>query len=174
GAPGAPAGRGAALEGLQRVVERLARRLRVVRLLAPAAQPVVLLGDVRELEVEAERTQHERGVRGSVRPRAGDVAAPARGARGKPNLLDRVEQLLADLLDEDGAEDRPEEPDVAAEQLVARAHTASVGATRAATATTSPMTISAGWGSPSASAASSPSEPDAHSPSGRVPRAITA
>ena len=47
-------------ELLERVLERLARDAAVVRVLTPAAQSVMLLGEVRELEVEAERAQHER------------------------------------------------------------------------------------------------------------------
>ncbi len=39
-------------------VERLAQRLPLVLVLAPAAEPMVLLGEIGELEVEAEGTEH--------------------------------------------------------------------------------------------------------------------
>ena len=65
-------------ELLERIFERLARDAAVVRVLAPPAQPMVLLGEVRELEVEAERAQDERL---RSRRRAGRVD----GADGAPS-----------------------------------------------------------------------------------------
>jgi hypothetical protein len=111
-------------EDRERVVERLARRRRLACLLASAPQAVVLLRDVRQLEVEAERAQDERLlVAAQLRDRVLDLAhlaAPARGARHVPHPLDVVEQLLADLLDEHPPEDRPEQADVAPQRLVCR------------------------------------------------------
>ena len=49
-----------AFEPLDRLGERLARRPALVLVLAPPAEPMVLLGDVRELEVEREGAQDER------------------------------------------------------------------------------------------------------------------
>jgi hypothetical protein len=59
-------------------------RLAACGLLAPAPQPVVLLGDVRELEVQAERAQDERLlVAAQLRDRPLDLAHLAASARGR-------------------------------------------------------------------------------------------
>ncbi len=77
----------------------------------------MLLGEVRELEVEAEGAQHERLLlggqrRGGARNRAVGACASCLAT----DRLDQVEQPLALLLDEHGAEDRPEDAHVAAER----------------------------------------------------------
>ena len=108
--------------------ERLASDSRGMPLLAlvlaPAAHAVVLLGDVRELEVERERAQHRApGVRGraprtasrSSSPRRA-LAAQPRARRADPLLVG--EQLLALLLDEHLAEHVAEQADVAAQRRV--------------------------------------------------------
>jgi hypothetical protein len=71
-------------ESGDRLCQRLARHALLVLVLAPPAQPVVLLGEVDELEVDAERPQHER-----LPPRCerGDRAAqlvPLLGASRRP------------------------------------------------------------------------------------------
>ena len=101
----------------ERIVERLARDDAVVRVLAPTAEAVVLLGEVRELEVEPEGAQHQRLLLGGER---------RRGARGRAvgtsaacfaaDRLDELEQPLAFLLGEHRAENRPEHAHVAAER----------------------------------------------------------
>ncbi len=100
----------------ERVGERLARRDALLGVLAASPQPVMLLGDVRELEVERERAQDELlALDGQRRDRlmhlARRVAFP-RPPREQANLLDRLEELGALLLDEHLAEDRPEQTDV--------------------------------------------------------------
>ena len=108
-----------------RLRERLARCPLLVLVLAAASEAVVLLGEIRELEVDAERAQHERlpfeveppdqptqllALRGPARrPRAP-------GEEADPLLL--VEQVLALLLDEDPAQDVPEQTDVTPERRV--------------------------------------------------------
>jgi hypothetical protein len=107
----------------ERRVERLPRGLAVALVLPAAPQPVVLLGEVRELEVEPEGPQHLRApLVGKVAdhgrevgPRPG-LPGGTRLARELPDPLDVLEQILALLLDEDTAEDLAEEPDVAAER----------------------------------------------------------
>jgi hypothetical protein len=85
----------------------------------------VLLGDVRQLEVEAEGAQHLRlaleielanGL--PQRLPAGGPARRARLAREPPDPLFLIEQLLPFLLDEDPAEDVAQQADVAAERRV--------------------------------------------------------
>ena len=67
---------------LERILERLAGDDAVVRILAAAAESVVLLGEVRELEVEPEGAQHERLLLGGERRRrAGDRAVGPRRVR---------------------------------------------------------------------------------------------
>jgi hypothetical protein len=84
-----------------------------VRVLAPAAQAVVLLGEVRELEVEPERAQHERLlVRARERLDLDRLLLPRR-AGGPASPLDELQQPLALLLHEHVAENRPEQTDVA-------------------------------------------------------------
>jgi hypothetical protein len=75
---------------------------------------MVLLGNVRELEVEPERTQDERLLPCAERRVDLDhVAVVTCGARIAADPLDELEQPLALLLDEHDAENRPELPDVA-------------------------------------------------------------
>src|SRR3954469_18732825 len=87
-------------------------------ILPPPADSVLLLRDVRELEVESESAHHERLplVRDVAdRLGGGRATTPPGGARQPAHPLDDLHQPLALLLDEHGAEDRSEQPDVAAE-----------------------------------------------------------
>jgi hypothetical protein len=102
------------------VVERLTRCDARLCVLAPPAKPVVLLCDVRELEVEAERAQHEglplRRESGDLR---GDVVqrrSLPRLAREQANALDFGQQLRALLLDEHLSENRSEQTHVPPER----------------------------------------------------------
>jgi hypothetical protein len=96
-----------------------------VLVLAPSPQAVVLLGDVRQLEVEAEGAEHlclalEIEL-GDCSPQLGSAGGPAGGAglaREPPDPLFLVEQVLPLLLDEDPAEDVAQQADVAAERRV--------------------------------------------------------
>ena len=84
-----------------------------MRVLAAAAQAVVLLGEVCKLEVEPERAQHEHLL---VRARECldlDRLLVARRSRGVPRPLDELQEPFALLLDEHVAEDRAEKADVA-------------------------------------------------------------
>src|SRR5262249_52093042 len=104
-------------ELLVRALERLARDAAVVRVLAPAAEAMVLLGEVRELEVEPERAQDERlPAHPEARVDVDDGPVASRGARIAANLLDEFEQPRPFLLDEHVAEDRPEQTDVPAQR----------------------------------------------------------
>ena len=82
-------------EQLERALERVARDAPLVRVLSPAAHAMMLLGDVRKLEVEAECAQNERLLlrrqRMDVVLHAGDTAAAARVARAQSYALDRLE-----------------------------------------------------------------------------------
>jgi hypothetical protein len=106
----------------ERRLERLARRPLFAFVLAPAAHAMVLLGDVRELEVHRERAQHlalavevERANRVvQLVPRRALPGRPGEGA--DPLLAD--EELLALLLDENTAEDVAQQPDVRAQRRV--------------------------------------------------------
>ena len=112
------------------VGERLPRHAPLVLVLAPAPQPVMLLGDVRELEEERERAQHgglllelqrvDRLLELRAVARLAGVASLAADA-----LLER-EQLLSSLLDQHLAEHVAEQPDVGAQLRVGRAHTATL------------------------------------------------
>ena len=93
-----------------RIGERLARHPALVLVLPPASQPVVLLGDVRELEEERERPQH-RGLPLEVEAadRLLELRAIARLTRVAGEAADpllQLEQLLALLLDEHAARAR--------------------------------------------------------------------
>ena len=110
-----------------------------MRVGAAATDPVLLLGDVRELEVRRERAQHAGlAVDGQRRDRRGELAVlgPAAGrARERADALDVVEQVLARLLDEHAAEQVAEQADVAPEGRVGRLvrpdrHRSSVGRNR--------------------------------------------
>ena len=91
-----------------------------MRVLAAAPQPVVLLRDVRELEVEREGAQD---LRLAIQVERADGVAkqlPWRAASGvageRPDPLLVLEKLVTALLDEHAAEDSAEEPDVPAER----------------------------------------------------------
>ena len=105
----------------ERRVQRLARRPALVLVLAPPPQAVVLLGQVGELEVEAEGAEHLslplEWQRADGRRQVGTRSRPPglpRLARQRPDPLLVCEQVLTLLLDEDAAEDLAEQPDVAA------------------------------------------------------------
>ena len=106
--------------------ERLARHASLVLVLAPPSQPVVLLGDVRELEEERERAQ-DGGLLLEIELadrllELGAAARLPRLAREPADPLLQREQLLALLLDEDLPEDVPEQADVGAELSLASDH----------------------------------------------------
>ncbi len=107
------------------VLERFSRDAAVARVLAAPSEPMVLLGEVRELEVEPERPEHERlrlGLEVAQQLRARDASVAA-GLSGRvPDPLDQLEQPRALLLDEHVSEDRPEQPNVAAEWRGGVAH----------------------------------------------------
>jgi hypothetical protein len=109
-------------EALERLRERLPRRRRLGRVLPAAAQAVVLLRDVRQLEVQRERAQDLRLVAGRQRPHGfadgRDVTRRARVAGEQPDPLLGLEELPALLLEEDRAERLSEQPDVAPERCV--------------------------------------------------------
>ncbi len=88
----------------------------------------MLLGDVRQLEVEGERAQDERL---PLQVEAADdlcelggrrLVSPAPPPRQRAHPLLELEQLLALLLDDHPAEDLPEQPDVAPERRVRTRH----------------------------------------------------
>ena len=87
--------------------------------LPAAAQAVMLLGDVDQLEVETERPQNVGLIDGRQHPHGvadgPGVVGFARIARTQPDPLLRLEQLVPFLLDEDLAQDVAEQANVAAE-----------------------------------------------------------
>ena len=90
-----------------------------MRVLAPPTEAVMLFGEVGELEVEAERAEHERlsaRVGAAQRERHVRRASAARRARGPPGRFDKLEQPRSFLLHEHVAEDRPEQADVVSER----------------------------------------------------------
>jgi len=102
---------------------------------AAAADPVLLLGDVRELEIEGERAEHARL---ALEREAGDCcrkivlrSASARRARKRPHALDVREERLVLLLDQHLPEQVAEHADVPAERRIGRdianGHRTSVG-----------------------------------------------
>ncbi len=108
-------------EPRERLGERLALHAPLALRGAAAADPVVLLGDVRELEVEGERAQHRRLLPGRERVhglgqlgRGGRVTLPAGAGEAADPLLE-LEQPLALLLDEHATEQVAEQADVPAE-----------------------------------------------------------
>ena len=120
---------------LNGVGKRLRHDSLLDRVGAPAADPVLLLGDVREREVERERAQDAR-LPLERQPDDGgrEVVVRGTGARGageRPNALDVVEERLVLLLDEHPAEQVAEHADVAPERGVGGGvldgHPASVG-----------------------------------------------
>jgi nitrogen regulatory protein P-II 1 len=93
-----------------------------VLVLPPAAEAVVLLGEIGELEVEGERPEHGRlpvGIEGAHRfPQLVARRAVSRGAGQVTDPLLGLEQILPFLLDEDATEDLAEQANVAAERRV--------------------------------------------------------
>ena len=85
---------------------------------------VLLLGDVRELEVRCERSQHARlpleRQRGDRRREVVGRNSFARGAREPAHPLDVGEQRLVLLLDEDAAEHVAQQANVAPKRRVSR------------------------------------------------------
>ena len=127
--PGSARDRFRARAGVQDTVERGPKRLaRDPTLLAVApspARPMMLLGDVGQLEVDGERPENARLVRPRQTPNLGDDVSLARHllpriARTKADALDRRQQLLALLLDDDLPEHPPEGADVSPKRV--RAH----------------------------------------------------
>jgi nitrogen regulatory protein P-II 1 len=90
--------------------------------LPPAAEAVVLLGEIGELEVEGERPEHSRlpvGIEGAHRfPQLVARRAVSRGAGEVTDPLLGLEQILPFLLDEDATENLAEQANVAAERRV--------------------------------------------------------
>ena len=125
----------AAVELRERVGERLARDPPLGLVLAPPPDPVVLLGDVDELEEQRERPQHGAlALRPERRDRLAERASRAAGARvagerADPLLL--VEETLALLLDEHPAEQVAEQAHVGTESGIGR-HSKSLVARRRA------------------------------------------
>ena len=111
--------------------ERFARDLLLALVAAPAAHAMPRLGDVGELEVEAERAQDrsrallvERTHAGRERRPVGRGAGVPGLARQAPDALDVGEQILAALLDEDTPERVADQADVAPQRVVATAQRA--------------------------------------------------
>jgi hypothetical protein len=100
-----------------------------VLVLTSAAQAVVLLGQIGELEVEPEGAEdvslpleRERAhCSGEVGARPRSARTPGL-AREPANPLLVGEEFLAFLLDEDAPKDLPEQPDVPAERCLGVAH----------------------------------------------------
>src|SRR6516164_8574004 len=95
---------------------------------APAADAVVLLGDVGQLKKMRERTRdrnrglerHRRellGQLGKGARRSDRIAAP-RGLGGHAYALDAIEEVLAFLADQCLAKQAAEQPDVVAQRLL--------------------------------------------------------
>ncbi len=82
----------------------------------------MLLGDVDQLEVETEGSQNVGLIAGRQHPHGVadgvDVAGCTRVARTQPDPFLRLEQLVSFLLDEDLAQHRAEQTNVAAERGV--------------------------------------------------------
>ena len=105
-------------EQAERLVQRLAQRPALALDLAPPAHPVVLLGDVREVEVDREGAQDDglrldrerRDGRGQLGRRAAVAAAAEPGEPADPLL--ELEGLVALLLGEHAAERVAEQPHV--------------------------------------------------------------
>ncbi len=114
------------LEQRQCLGERLTRIAALELELAAAPNPVMLLGDVREVEVDGERAQDdglrldvERRDRLRERSRSAGVAA-ATEPREQAHALFEAIELLAFLLGEHATEDLAEQADVRAERRVGR------------------------------------------------------
>ena len=130
-----------ALEPGDRVVERLRGHPLLELVGAEPAHTVMLLGDVRELEVQPEGPQHARLALERQRlHRLLELLVWRPGARlacERPHPLDVREQRLALLLDEDAPEQVAEQADVPAERGISglgRCHASSVGWNRRKTA----------------------------------------
>ena len=105
---------------------------------APAAHAMPRLGDVGELEVEAERAQDsrrallvERAHAGRERRAVGRRARVPGLAREVPHALDVGQQILADLLDEHAPERVADEAHVAPQRVVAAARRRAAGSSAA-------------------------------------------
>ena len=113
-------------QSCDRIGERLARHAALVLVLAAAAQAMVLLGDVRELEEDREGPQHggllveREGADGLLELRA--LARFARVTCEPADLFLQHEQLFAFLLDEDVSQHVAEQADVGSELRVWCAH----------------------------------------------------
>ncbi len=110
-----------AVEPRERVVERLGGHALLELVRPQPANAVMLLGDVRELEVERERAQHARLALERQRlDRRLELLVRRPGPRRpgqRPHPLDVREQRLALLLDEDAPEQVAEQPDVSAQRV---------------------------------------------------------
>ena len=108
----------------ERIGERLAWNPSLGLVLAAPADPVVLLGDVDELEEQRERPQDCALPLGAERrdrsTESASRAARARIARQRPDSLFLVEELLALLLDEHAPEQVAEQAHVGAEGGIGR------------------------------------------------------
>ena len=101
----------------------------------PPADPVLLLRDVRELEVESERAEHARlPVERQAGNSRGEIVVrrpAARRPRERPHALDIGEERLVLLLDEHLPEEVAEHANVPPERRIGRdvlnGHAASVG-----------------------------------------------
>ena len=126
----------------ERLLERLGQHALLLRVGAPAADPVLLLRDVRELEVERERAEDARlPLEREAGDSGGEIVvrrAVARRPRERADALDVGEQRLVLLLDEHLPEQVAEQADVAPQRRIGRGladgHPASVGRTRRKTA----------------------------------------
>ncbi len=110
-------------------LERLPRDTALELVGATPPEPMVLLGDVRQLEEDAERPQDdglalERERRDRLLERLA-FAAAARPARERADPLDEVEHRLALLLDENASEQVAEQADIRAQAEI-RSHAASL------------------------------------------------
>src|SRR5439155_26991064 len=117
--------RPAVTEPLAHSPKRFTRHALLELVLAATPHTVVLLGDVDELEVDRERSDH-RGLLVEREPAHGTTQLVARRAfaslpRQQADLLLGGEQLLAALLDQQTTEHVAEEPNVTPEPRV-RAH----------------------------------------------------
>ena len=121
-----PGAHALAVEQLERLVERLAQRAALALDLAATANTVVLLGDVREVEVDGEGPQHDRlrvdvELRDGLTERPGRArvaATPEPGKEADPLL--EAEDVVALLLGEHTTEDLPEQAHVRPEREVVR------------------------------------------------------